>query len=314
MFRYQGVREMSELGKEFTKQFFNMTQSSTTLYTYWQGCSEGGREGWSQVQRHQDSFDGAIIGAPAFRWSFQQTRLLYPDVVEETINYYPSACELQRIVNKTIANCDPLDGKTDGVVARTDLCYTQYFEVNNFSAIAGLPYSCPAIPASAMAPGTPAQQGNVTKKAVAVVKKIMGGLHDSQGRRVYFAPTPGAQMTEAQTGYYSTSKHWGLSVISLGGVFIEVEINMLNGSDIPNLNGVTYDTLKDWITEGMQRFQGVLETTWPDLTPYKKASGKVLMFHGEPDWGIPTASSVRYWESVRMIMNPGKSYNDSTAS
>ena len=126
MFGYQGIREMSELGKEFTKQFFNMTLSNTTLRTYWQGCSEGGREGWSQVQRYQDSFDGAVIGAPAFRWSFQQTQLLYPDVVEQTMNYYPSPCEFQKIVNETIINCDPLDGKTDGVVARTDLCYTQY--------------------------------------------------------------------------------------------------------------------------------------------------------------------------------------------
>ena len=121
-------------------------------------------------------------------------------------------------------------------------------------------------------------------------------------------------MTEAQTGYNATSKQWGLSVISLGGVFVEVEINMLNGSNIPDLNGVTYDTLKDWITEGMQRFQGVLETTWPDLTPYKNAGGKVLMFHGESDWGIPTASSIRYWESVRKIMNPGMSYNDSATA
>jgi tannase len=314
MFGYQGIREMSELGKAFTKSFFNMTQSNTTLYTYWQGCSEGGREGWSQVQRYADSFDGAIIGAPAFRWSFQQTQLLYPNVVEQTMGYYPSPCELQKIVNETIIHCDLLDGKKDGVVARTDLCYTQYVEANNFSALAGQPYSCPATPAVAGSPATPAQQGNVTKQAVAVVKKILDGLHDTQGRRVYFAPAPGAQMTEAQTGYNATSQQWGLSVISLGGVFVEVEINLLNGSNVPNINGVTYDTLKDWITEGMQRFQGVLETNWPDLTPYKNAGGKVLMFHGESDWGIPTASSVRYWESVRKIMNPGKSYNDSAAA
>ncbi|OCT54987.1 Tannase [Cladophialophora carrionii] len=314
MFGYQGIREMSELGKAFTKSFFNMTQTNTTLYTYWQGCSEGGREGWSQVQRYEDSFDGAIVGAPAFRWSFQQTQLLYPNVVEQTMDYYPSPCELQKIVNETIINCDPLDGKTDGVVARTDLCYTQYVEAANFSTIAGQPYACPATPATAGSPAIPVQQGNVTKQAVAVAKKILEGLHDSQGRRVYFAPTPGAQMTEAQTGYNATTQQWGLSVISLGGVFVEVEIHLRNGSNLPDLDGVTYDTLKDWITEGMQRFQGVLETTWPDLTPYRDAGGKVLMFHGEADWGIPTASSVRYWESVRKIMNPGQSYNDSAAA
>jgi len=114
MFGYQGTREMSELGKEFTKSFFNLTQSNTTLYSYYQGCSEGGREGWSQVQRYADSYDGAIVGAPAFRWSFQQTQLLYPDVVEQTLGYYPPPCELQAIVNQTIINCDPLDGKVDG--------------------------------------------------------------------------------------------------------------------------------------------------------------------------------------------------------
>ncbi|KIV81328.1 hypothetical protein PV11_03519 [Exophiala sideris] len=310
MFGYQGIREMSQFGKEFTKSFFNLTQSNTTLYSYYQGCSEGGREGWSQVQRYADSYDGAIVGAPAFRWSFQQTQLLYPDVVEQTMGYYPSPCELQAIVNQTIINCDPLDGKVDGVVARTDLCYMQF----NISAIQGQPYYCPATPASLASPAIPAQQGNVTQEAITVAMKILEGLHDNEGRRVYFAPTPSAQFTEAQTGWNATTNQWELSVLTLGGVFVEVEINLLNGSNVPNLDGVTYDTLKDWIYEGMQRFQGVLETTWPDITPYKLAGGKVLMFHGESDWGIPTASSVRYWESVRQIMNPGMSYNESAAA
>jgi tannase len=64
MFGYEAHHELSLLGKAFTKQFFNM--SSTKLYSYYQGCSEGGREGWSQVQRYGDEWDGAITGAPAF--------------------------------------------------------------------------------------------------------------------------------------------------------------------------------------------------------------------------------------------------------
>jgi tannase len=314
MFGYEGIREMNELGKEFTKVFFNMTQSNATLYTYWQGCSEGGREGWSQIQRYADSFDGAVIGAPAFRWSFQQTQLLYPDVVEQTMDYYPSPCEFQVLVNNTISHCDPLDGKTDGVVARTDLCYRDYILGGNLSAMVGQSYNCPAVAATTLAPATPAQQGNVTSQAVAVYKKILEGLHDSQGRRVYFAPTPSAQMQEGQTAWNATSKQWGRSIISLGGSFVEVEVDLQNGTNLPSLSGVTYDTLKEWIVEGMQKFSGVLETVYPDITPYKNAGGKVLMFHGESDWGIPTASSVRYWDSVRKIMNPGMSYNASVAT
>jgi tannase len=70
MFGYQAHHELSTLGKQFIKQFFNM--SNTKLYSYYQGCSEGGREGWSQVQRYGDEWDGAITGAPAFRFSHQQ--------------------------------------------------------------------------------------------------------------------------------------------------------------------------------------------------------------------------------------------------
>lgn len=74
MFGYQAIHEMTAIGKELTKNFFNMTDSK--LYSYYQGCSEGGRDGWSQVQRYGDEWDGAITGAPAFRFSHQQVQHL----------------------------------------------------------------------------------------------------------------------------------------------------------------------------------------------------------------------------------------------
>jgi tannase len=77
MFGYDAIHEQAVIGKELTKVVFNMTSNNQTLYSYYQGCSEGGREGWSQVQRYADEFDGAAIGAPAFRYSFQQVQHLY---------------------------------------------------------------------------------------------------------------------------------------------------------------------------------------------------------------------------------------------
>jgi tannase len=68
-FGYRSIHEMTFLGKIFTQNFYNMT-NSTKLHSYYQACSEGGREGWSQVQRFT-TFDGAIIGAPAFRFGHQ---------------------------------------------------------------------------------------------------------------------------------------------------------------------------------------------------------------------------------------------------
>lgn len=58
MFGYQAHHELATLGKEFSRNFYNVSTDSK-VYSYYQGCSEGGREGWSQVQRFADQFDGA---------------------------------------------------------------------------------------------------------------------------------------------------------------------------------------------------------------------------------------------------------------
>jgi tannase len=287
-----------------------MTANNATLYSYYQGCSEGGREGWSQVQRFGNQFDGAAIGAPAFRFSFQQVQHLYSNIVEMTMDYYPPPCELQKIVNETIIQCDPLDGKTDGVVSRTDLCTLQF----NISAVEGMSYYCPASPASSFSPSTPEQNGTVSAQAIAVAQKILDGLHTSDGKRVYFTYTPSSTFTDAQTAYNSTTNSWGLDITSLGGSYVEVLLDQQNGTNLQTLEGVTYDTLRDWIYTGWNRWNDVLQTNWPDLSPMKNAGGKIIHFHGESDYSIPTASSVRYWESARQIMNPGLSYNDSVAA
>jgi tannase len=309
MFGYEAIHEMGELGKSFTKTFFNMSES-TKLYSYYQGCSEGGREGWSQVQRFADQFDGASIGAPAFRFAFQQVQHLYSNVVEQALNYFPPPCELQAIVNATILACDSLDGRVDGVVSRTDLCTAQY----DIAATLGLPYYCAPGAATRFGSATPEQNGTVTAQAIALAKKIFEGLHDSEGRRAYFTYTPSSTFTDAQTQWNPTSGKWELSVTSLGGSFVEVLLDLQIGSNLPSLDNVTYDTLVEWIDEGWNKYNDVLMTNWPDLTPFKEAGGKVIHFHGESDFSIPTASSVRYWESVNKIMNPGLSYNESVAA
>lgn len=317
MFGYQAHHELSAIGKQFTKQFFNM--SDTKLYAYYQGCSEGGREGWSQIQRYGDEWDGAVTGAPAFRFSHQQVQHLYSDTVEQALNYYPPPCELEKIVNLTIAACDPLDGKTDGVVARSDLCKLNF----NINTTIGQPYYCAATSATLGPPkakrqmpsaATPAQNGTVSAQGVAVASEIIKGLHDLEGRRVYLSYQPAATFVDAETQYNFTTNSWELSPSGFGAEWVTRYLELLNTSSLSNLNGVTYDTLKDWIYQGWQRYEDTLQTTWPDLMPFQTAGGKVLHFHGESDNSIPTASSVRYHESVRSVMYPNMSYNDSIAA
>lgn len=235
---------------------------------------------------------------------------LYSNVVEQTLDYYPPPCELEKIMNETISNCDGLDGRIDGVVSRTDLCIASY----NISATLGLPYSCSATAASAFGDAAPAQVGNVSAQAIAVAQTILDGLHDDEGKRAYFSYRPTSTWTDAATAYNNATGKWELSITSLGGSFVEVLLDLKEGDNLPNLDNVTYSTLRDWIYDGWNRYNDDLMTNWPDLSPYKNAGGKIIHFHGESDYSIPTDSSVRYWNSVRTVLNPGATYNDSVAA
>ncbi|OJJ81768.1 putative tannase [Aspergillus glaucus CBS 516.65] len=293
MFAYQALGEMTKLGKVLTQGFYD---TEDKVYTYYEGCSDGGREGMSQVQRWGEEYDGAITGAPAFRFGQQQVQHVYPSAVEHTQDYYPPPCELDKIVNATIAACDPLDGRTDGVISRTDLCKLRF----NLTSIIGESYHCAA--ESSMTSYQPEQNGTVTAEGVAVAQAIYDGLHNSNGERAYLSWQIGSEFSDATTEYNNDTGKWELSIPSIGGEYVTKFVQLLNIDNLSDFNGVTYDTLVDWMNIGMVRYMDSLQTTYPDLTTFKTSGGKLLHYHGESDPSIPAASSVHYWQAVRSVM------------
>ncbi|KAI8063225.1 Tannase/feruloyl esterase [Gongronella butleri] len=305
-FGFLSIHEMTVLGKTLTKQFYNVSH----FYSYYQGCSEGGRKGWSQVQRYGSQFDGAAIGAPAFRQAFQQVNHLFSPVVEQIIGYAPSPCELERINNDTITACDKLDGLEDGIVSRTDLCKMHHFA----NASVGNTFSCAASGGGGVMGGgapavggsdssTPAINGTVSAKAAAIAQAIWDGLHDSHGRRVYISYQPSADFADASTTYNSTTGEYTIAASGVGAQWVNLFLKKINSKSL-SLDGVSYDTLRDWMVEAMQMYSGTIESTWPDLSDFHNAGGKVIHFHGESDNSIPAASSVIYHNAVREIMYP----------
>ncbi|KAI9148746.1 Tannase [Paramyrothecium foliicola] len=321
-FGYQAHHELATLGKEFARNLYGVPEGDK-VYSYYQGCSEGGREGWSQVQRFADQFDGAAIGAPAFRYGQQQVNHLTLNVMEKEANYFPPSCELEKMINLTIAACDPLDGLTDGVVSRSDLCLIRF----NVSSMIGESYNCAASSGSGgpggfaglarrqMArPATPAQNGTVTAEGAALMQDFFKGLHDSEGRRVYINPQPGSSFSDASTTFDESTNTWGLSISGLGGEWVTRYLQLRNTSTLESLDNVTYDTLKAWMVYGQNKYADSLQTTYPDLSDFQAAGGKVIHVHGESDDSIPAGSSVHYYESVRKVMFPDLGVVDGSAA
>lgn len=319
---YRAIAEMTQIGKVFTSNFYGTTSTNSSaagskLYTYYTGCSEGGREGMSQVQRAPELYDGIIAGAPAMRYAHQQLNHLVAPVQVETVGYYPSTCEFDTILNATIAACDSLDGKADGVVARSDLCSLNF----NISSLIGTAYSCAAGSSTSLGLGygkrnakrqttttTPAVNGTISEEAILVATTILGGLKDSQGRQVYLPFQPAAGFGDP-TIYDSDTATWTITNPDTNGEWVT---KFLNWQDIDalDLTNVTYDNLRDWMIKGMELYTDSLQTTLPDLTPFFEKGGRLLHYHGEADTSIPPVSSIRYHESVRSIMYPDMSFEE----
>jgi tannase len=269
----------------------------------------------SQVQRWGDEYDGVIAGAPAFRFAQQQVHHVFSSAVEKTLGYLPPPCELDTIVNATIKGCDKLDGREDGVISRTDLCKLNF----NMKSIIGQSYYCAEKNSTSLGFGfqkrqqtsgsttsyQPAQNGTVTKEGVAVAQAIYDGLHNTAGERAYLSWQIGSQLSDANPTYSSESGEWELNIPSTGGEYVTKFVQLLDLDNLSDLDGVTYDTLVEWMTIGMYRYLDSLQTTLPDLTTFKSSGGKLLHYHGESDPSIPSASSVHYWQSVRSVMYPG---------
>lgn len=318
MFSYEALGELTIIGKAITKTLYSIDR----VYTYFSGCSDGGREGMSQVQRYGDLYDGIAAGAPAFRQAQQQVLHVFSSTVEVVQNYFPTNCALAKIVNATIEACDPLDGRTDGVISRTDLCKINF----NLTSIIGQSYACAAETTSSLGFGfgkrqadgstttsTPAQNGTLNEQDIAVAQAIYDGLFTSSGKRAYLSFQIGAGFLDAVTQYDNTTGSYTYEIPAIGGTYVAKFVEQIDEDNLTTLEGVDYDTLFEWMEEGLEKFIDTLQTTIPDISTFRDSGAKLLHYHGESDPSVPTGSSIHYYDSVRTTMYPNLGYNESVA-
>lgn len=320
MFGYQALGELTIVGKELTRNLYQVDDGQK-IYTYFEGCSEGGREAMSQVQRYGEEYDGVIAGAPAFRLALERVGHVAPALYEYVEDYIPEPCALSTIVNLTIEACDDLDGREDGVIGRTDLCLLQF----NLSSLIGESYNCDASTITPLGFGfsnssnssitgsshyntstagspsyaVPAQSGTISEEDVLIAQKVWDGLHNNDGERAYVGWQIGSELSDAEPTYNNDTDDWEINIPSTGGEWITKFIELIDLDNLEDFDGADYDTAVEWMNTGLVRFWDSLQTVYPDLSTFHESGGKLLHYHGESDPSVPAASSVLYWQSVK---------------
>src|SRR5579883_420645 len=112
-FAYRAVHESTVKSKAIMMTFYDRAPK----YSYWNGCSTGGRQGLMEAQRYPDDFDAIVAGAPANYQTHLHTwdlSVSVPVLKDPAAVVSPAKAAM---LNKAVLNaCDAKDGVKDGLL------------------------------------------------------------------------------------------------------------------------------------------------------------------------------------------------------
>lgn len=212
------------------------------------------------------------------------------------IKYWPSPCAFAQINRDFIAACDSLDGKTDGIVSRSDLC------TYNASSSIGKTYSNCTLGGM----GAPTN-GTVSASDAAVVSAILRGPFDSNNNQIFYTYQPGTLLSvEAAVTWNNASQSFASGNSPFCNTYVQnlVRLNTSAAAFVVDYSNYTVDSIYQLMLQGLQNYGSWSETTWPDLSRWQARGGKIINWHGEADTNLYPQGSAHYYEKVRAHMFP----------
>ncbi len=116
---YRAVHEMTVQAKAIIAVFYG----KPPRLSYWNSCSNGGRQALMEAQRYPEDYDGMVAGAPAANWSGRALQSLWvaQALHRDAASYIPPA-KYPAIHSAVLAACDALDGVEDGILEDPARC------------------------------------------------------------------------------------------------------------------------------------------------------------------------------------------------
>ncbi len=87
-FAHVGIHEMTVTGKALTQAMYGVAPR----YSYFNGCSTGGRQGLMEAQRYPQDYNGIMSAAPAINWNRFHLQHLWGPVVMNAAGTPVAAC------------------------------------------------------------------------------------------------------------------------------------------------------------------------------------------------------------------------------
>jgi pimeloyl-ACP methyl ester carboxylesterase len=287
---YDATGTMAPIAKDIIIYYYG----EKPKYSYHIGCSNGGRHGMVAASRFPDYFDGILVGDPGFNlpkaavqhaWDVQSFEMVTGDMRTAF-----STADLQMVSNAVLNACDELDGVKDGIVADLEKCQ-DVFDLST---------------------------SGLTANQVTALSYSMGGPKNSAGKQLYsdWPYDPGiAYSGWAFWKLNSPIPPWGYYplIVAMGGGSLSyifttppTPISGAPSDLISFLSDFDFDTDAPKIYTKNKTFrQSAMEfMTPPDvnnprLKEFRKAGGKMLIYHGQGDPVFSVNDTINWYEKLQ---------------
>jgi Tannase and feruloyl esterase len=260
-FAYLANAQVATLAKQLIAQYYR----KPAAFSYFSGCSTGGREGMILSQRYPAIFDGIISGDPAMRTGLSNLAIgkwipvAFNQVAPKDADGKPiiaqaiSDDDRKLIKDALLQKCDAKDGVADGIISD--------------------PLGCDFDPALLTCKEGSSGQC-LSPEKVAAIKKAVGGPKTQGGVHVY----PGFLY---DTGITASGP--------IGGIL----------SPGPGIFGPATTAMEvDVEKEAFADIQPLLDSMSTNLTTFSGHGGKLIFYHGDSDPWFSPLDTFEYYKNM----------------
>ena len=275
VFGYSSEHSLAQLTKTVIRAYYGQAAS----HSYYDGCSDGGREALMEAERYPADFDGILAGSPVL-----------------------DATDFAGVFETWIyrSNTDPAGRQILG----TDKLPALHAAVRNVcagsDAVIDDPRTCDFDPATIQCPAGTDAASCLTPAQVAVAQAFYTGPVDAQGRNLYPGGLPyGSELAWAGWDIAAAGNDAHSALTTNAAQFA---INDLKYLAYP-VNPPDSFTLQDFRFtdreyQRLQQTAPVYNSTDPNLSAFRDRGGKIIIYHGWADQGAPPFATTAFYRAV----------------
>jgi Tannase and feruloyl esterase len=267
-FGWRAVHEMTVASKKVIASHTGRAPA----FSYWNGCSAGGRQAMKEAQRFPDDFNGIIAGAPGLDWTGRAAQAVR---IAKTLEHNDagrlSTNDKQLLHRAVVDACDAGDGLKDGLISAPEHCR---FDPGVLQCAGSARSDC--LTAAQIDTARLIYSRGVNRST----KREVGGL------------LPGSELGWTDMGWTASARATGLD-----------QFRFLVFND-PAWEIQKFDFERD-LARAEEADRDTLNALDPNLKPFIDRGGKLIQFHGWADPQISPANSTQYYWRVAAAVGGG---------